>query len=212
MSSRDAAIDGLPRARSIVTQTRAVLRELIEFRVKSLPIPPKVLRNFDKVWFHFKQPVMPIGSTFDLFPEITTLRSFLESIDSIYRGAENTLADANANAIFRDPQVDWFDSDTIAFTLRGERSKQEPKPGPLWPDGIFFKPIYAGLGPFKQAEVLVHEGAHWQNNQIIKDQTRPGTWSYQNMDASLALCNAWSYSQFALDCAFGRSMPFAADE
>jgi hypothetical protein len=61
VSSRDVALNGLPLASSAVTRTRAVIGELIDFRVRSLPIPPVVLRNFDKVWFHFKQLIMPIG-------------------------------------------------------------------------------------------------------------------------------------------------------
>lgn len=211
MSSRDVAVDGLPAARSAVTQTRAVLRELIDFRVRSLPIPPNVLRNFDKVWFHFKQPVMPIA-TLGLFPQITTLQDFLSSIDSVYQGIADTLADANARSIFRDPPAALFGPRTMGFTLRGPRLPGEPPPGPLWPDGIYFTPVFANLGPFKRAEVTVHECAHWQNNQLIQDNAQPGFENYRDMDAGLALRNAWSYSQFALDCAFGRTQPFTNDQ
>jgi hypothetical protein len=55
----------------------------------------------------------------------------------------------------------------------------------------------------------VHECAHWHNNELIKDNAQPGFPNYQQIDAGLALLNAWSYSQFALDCAFGRAQPFA---
>ncbi|WP_143268486.1 hypothetical protein [Amycolatopsis vastitatis] len=208
MSSRDVAVDGLPRARSVVTQTRAVLRQLIDFRVRSLPIPFNVLRDFDKVWFHFKQPVMPID-TLGLFPRITTLQDFLNSIDSVYQSIEDTLADANARSIFRDPPEDLFGPRTRAFVLRGPRLQGEPQPGPSWPDAIYFSSGFADLGPFKRAEISVHECAHWRDNQLIQDNAQPGFENYQKMDAGLALRNAWSYSQFALDCAFGRTQPFA---
>ncbi|WP_149262626.1 hypothetical protein [Actinomadura sp. K4S16] len=211
MSSRDAAISGLPLARSAVARTRDVLRELIDFRVRSLPVPVGVLRNFDKVWAHFKQPVMPID-TFGLFPRVTTLQELLTSIDSVYQGIADTLADANANAIFRDPSESVFGPRTKAFVLRGPRVAGEPPPGPLWPDSIYFAAGFADLGPLKRAEITVHECAHWQNNQLIQDNAQPGFENYQKMDAGLALLNAWSYSQFALDCAFGRALPFADNE
>jgi hypothetical protein len=207
VSSRDVALNGLPLASSAVTRTRAVIGELIDFRVRSLPIPPVVLRNFDKVWFHFKQPIMPIG-TLGLFPEITTLQGFLTSIDSVYQGIADALADANAPSIFRDPPAAVFGARVEAFVLRGPRIPGEP---PL-PDGIYFTSGFADRGPLKQAEVTVHECAHWQNNQLIQDNAQPGFENYQRMDPGLALRNAWSYSQFALDCAFGRTQPFADDE
>ncbi|MEV0660858.1 hypothetical protein ACIBI3_11160 [Actinomadura luteofluorescens] len=205
------AIGGLPLARSAVTRTREVLRNLIDFRVRSLPIPAGALRDFDKVWSHFKQPVMPIG-TIGLFPQITTLQDFLTSIDSVYLGIADTLADANANAVFRDPPESVFGPQTKAFTLRGPRLPEEPPPGPAWPDSIYFNPSFAGLGPLKRAEITVHECAHWQNNQLIQDNAQPGFENYRRMDAGTALRNAWSYSQFAMDCAFGRAQPFTDNE
>jgi hypothetical protein len=201
----------LPLARFAAARTRAVLGELIDFRVRSLPIPPVLLRNFDKVWFHFKQPVMPIG-TLGLFPQITTLQDFLISIDSVYQGVADALADANARSIFRDPPAALFGPRTAAFVLRGPRGPGEPQQGPLWPDGIYFTSGFADRGPRKRAEVTLHECAHWQNNELIQDNAQPGFENYQQMDAGLALRNAWSYSQFALDCAFNQTQPFADNE
>jgi hypothetical protein len=211
MSARDAALAGLPLARSVIGQTQAKLSQLIDFRVRSLPIPPGTLRDFDRVWFHFKQPIFPIN-TLGLFPQINTLTDFLTAINSVYGGIAASLNDANASSIFRDPPADWFNPTTMAFTEKGTRTPLDPPASPAWPDGIYFKSPFASLGPSKRAEVTVHECAHWQNNDIIKDNAQPGFENYQNMDASLALRNAWSYSQFALDCAFGRTEPFSDNE
>ncbi len=210
MSPRDLALDGLPSARLIVARTRVTLAQLIDFRVRSLPIPPGVLRNFDKVWFHFKQPVVPI-STVDLFPPITTLQQFLAAIDSVYQGITDTLVDANARSVFRDTPEEFFGPRTAAFTLRGPRAPGDPL-GPQWPDGIYFPSGFASRGPSKRAEVIVHECAHWHHNQLIQDNAQPGFDNYRLMDAGLGLRNAWSYSQFALDCAFDRALPFNDNE
>jgi hypothetical protein len=211
MSSKDIALAGLPLARSVVGKTRDTLSQLINFRVQSLPIPASTLRDYDRVWFHFKQPIFPID-TFNLFPTISTLTDFLTSIDSVYAGIADSLNDTNAGSIFRDPPADFFGPSVMAFAEKGTRTPQDPPASPDWPDGIYFKSAFASLGPSKRAEITVHECAHFQNNDIIQDNAQPGFPNYQNMNASLALRNAYSYSQFALDCAFGRTQPFSDNE
>jgi hypothetical protein len=73
---------------------------------------------------------------------------------------------------------------------------------------MYFKEKYRASGPLKQIEVVVHESAHFPKTQLIQDNAQPGFTNYNQMDAGTALRNAWSYSQFALDCVFNQSQPF----
>lgn len=204
---KEIALKVVPSAAQVITRTRQVLDQLVGALASNTGIIPQhVLINFDKVWAHFKIPNgFPI-TTMGLFHPINNLREFLQDIEKTYEQMANNLD--QAAMLFHDLPTDWYGPNPHAFTLGEDRTSEDPPKGPDWPNGIYFKDKYATSTAPKQIEVMVHECAHFPKNQLIQDNAQPGTQVYIAMSSSMAIMNAWSYSQFALDCAFNRKVPF----
>jgi hypothetical protein len=202
---KEVALSKVDTAIQVVSRTQGVLNGLIGFQPHSLPIPRGTLVNFDKVWAHFKVPRFPV-STAGLFPDIKTLDGFLEAINLTYQRMLTNLV--QATTLFHDLPKPWFGATTFAFTVADDRSPDDPPKGPDWPNGMYFKSRFGASGSLKQVEVVVHECAHFPKTQLIQDNAQPGSSTYIQMDSSMGLRNAWSYSQFALDCVFNQPMPF----
>ena len=204
---KEIALSSVSSAAAVIARTRQVLGELLSSLLPDTGIIPQpVLIEFDKVWAHFTIPKgFPI-TTMGLFPPINNLREFLQNINNTYVQMANNLT--LSATLFHDLPTDWFGTDVHAFTLGDTRTPEEPPKGPNWPNGIYFKAKFVNSTGPKRIEVIVHECAHFPKNQLIQDNAQPGDTKYKEMPSYMALMNAWSYSQFALDCAFNRRVPF----
>lgn len=214
-SAKADALSNVPVAKQWVATTRAVLTGLIATVTSpsAPPLPPDVLRRFDKVWAHFGVPKgLPVQGPFG---QVTDLASFLSTISATYQKVATTLG--NAGTVFRDLAVPlpagntFVGSDTKAFTMDDHRNSGEPT-GADWPNGIYFKSEFLPLGPKKKTEIIVHEPVHFIDTSVFQDVRKPFDPDYKTISVAGHLTNAWSYSQFVLDVVFNREMPFDLDE
>lgn len=183
-----------------VAKARLVLNRLITFRKRpTLPIPADLGLEWDALWFHFGMPKFPLFNPLS-GGSVNDLATYLSIVDQVLEGMALNLA--QASTLFLEPRAPAF-PEAHAFTLRGKRAAADP---PGEPDGMFFNPRYladpagVAVGPFTQTEVIVHECAHFVNNENIQDPVFH------------VLSSAYGYSNYVLHCAFRRSSPFKDSE
>jgi hypothetical protein len=163
--------------------------------------------------FHLPSPfpATPFGGIFTL---IETRADFLNEIAKVLERLEQNLK--NAANIFHDNFDDlsgtaFADPNNTmpAFTIGLKKASFEA----AFATGTHFRQLFTTLAPIKQAEIIVHESSHFVDNNLILDQAHPVADPnlYKQLQPSVALKNAYSYSQFVLHIKFGRETSLRSD-
>jgi hypothetical protein len=87
---------------------------------------------------------------------------------------------------------------TYAITLTKNNNSLDPS----LPDGMYFTPFFVTAGANKQAEIVVHECAHFVENSGIQDVVHPDDAAYSTITPRIAIQNAFSYSTLAIHTMF----------
>jgi hypothetical protein len=208
-SPRAAALARVDQARDWITKTIDALRRAnVPHRGTTQKIPEKEWQglnaNFGLPHGFTRSTRLPDAPVIPLFTgeihpkEINTKEEYINQLILIYNKIRKHI---NASVI---KETFLTKKGVVGETTYGITLTKTDNPlDKDLPDGCYFTPFYTTAGVDKQIEVLVHEAAHFVNNDLIKDNFHPDGANYFSMTPGMALTNAYSYSTFAIHTMFG---------